>query len=91
MGNLLSGISQCGCWGCFDEFNRMKIEVMSVVALQVTSIFDAQKANKEYFEFMGANIKCSLDTGIFITFNPGYAARQEKLVILFVKTLWITL
>jgi len=77
VGNLLSGISQCGCWGCFDEFNRMKIDVMSVVALQVTSIFDAQKANKEYFEFMGANIKCSLDTGIFITFNPGYAARQE--------------
>ena len=27
---------------------------------------------------MGTNIKCSLDTRIFITFNPGYAARQEK-------------
>ena len=69
-----SGISQCGCLGCFDELNRMKIKVISVIALQVTSIFDAQETNKEYYEFMGANIKCSLDTGIFFTFNPDYAA-----------------
>ena len=40
---------------------------------------------------MGTNIKCSLNRRIFITFNPGYAARQEKIVIPFVKTLWITL
>ena len=52
---------------------------MSVVALQATLIFDAQKTNKEYFKFMGVNIKCSLGTGILITFNPGYTARQELL------------
>ncbi|XP_053544923.1 dynein axonemal heavy chain 9 [Bombina bombina] len=76
-GNIYKGLSQTGAWGCFDEFNRISVEVLSVVAVQVKSIQDAIRDKKKRFNFMGEEINLIQSVGIFITMNPGYAGRTE--------------
>jgi dynein heavy chain len=76
-GNIYKGLSQTGAWGCFDEFNRISVEVLSVVAVQVKSIQDAIRDKKKRFIFMGEEIVLNPTVGIFITMNPGYAGRTE--------------
>jgi dynein heavy chain len=77
MGRMFSGLAQTGAWGCFDEFNRINIEVLSVVAQQILSILQALSRNVEKFMFEGRTIKLVWSCGIFITMNPGYAGRTE--------------
>ncbi|KAM4714769.1 dynein axonemal heavy chain 2 [Anableps anableps] len=77
MGRMFSGLAQTGAWGCFDEFNRINIEVLSVVAQQILSILSALSAGKSRFQFEGQNISLVPSCGIFITMNPGYAGRTE--------------
>mmetsp|Transcript_8855 Transcript_8855/g.26550 ORF Transcript_8855/g.26550 Transcript_8855/m.26550 type:complete len:1938 (-) Transcript_8855:1349-7162(-) len=77
VGRIFSGLCQAGAWGCFDEFNRIKVEVISVVAMQVLSIVDALSRSAQTFSFMGKTIRCNSNCGLFITMNPGYAGRTE--------------
>ncbi|ESO12478.1 hypothetical protein HELRODRAFT_155577 [Helobdella robusta] len=77
IGNIYKGLAQSGAWGCFDEFNRISVEVLSVVAVQVKCIQDAIKSKKKVFSFLGEEISLMSCVGIFITMNPGYAGRTE--------------
>ncbi|CAF1217238.1 unnamed protein product [Didymodactylos carnosus] len=77
IGNIYKGLSQTGAWGCFDEFNRISVEVLSVVAVQVKTIQDAIRDKKSRFNFMGTDIALNPNVGLFITMNPGYAGRTE--------------
>ncbi|KAM9806325.1 dynein axonemal heavy chain 11 isoform 1-T1 [Syngnathus typhle] len=76
-GNIYKGLAQTGAWGCFDEFNRISVEVLSVVAVQVKTIQDAIRAKKKRFFFLNTEILLKPSVGIFITMNPGYAGRAE--------------
>eukprot|EP01063_Lacrimia_lanifica_P004778 TRINITY_DN12719_c0_g2_i1.p1 TRINITY_DN12719_c0_g2~~TRINITY_DN12719_c0_g2_i1.p1 ORF type:complete len:3519 (+),score=1391.25 TRINITY_DN12719_c0_g2_i1:1056-10559(+) len=78
LGQIFQGLSMSGCWGCFDEFNRISVEVLSVVATQLSSILYAIRTNKQEFRFAGEGTISLVPTvGVFITMNPGYAGRTE--------------
>jgi dynein heavy chain len=67
-GNIYKGLAQTGAWGCFDEFNRISVEVLSVVAVQVKSIQDAIKEKKKRFIFMGEEISLNPVVGKIVVY-----------------------
>uniref|UniRef100_A0A7S2K9S5 AAA+ ATPase domain-containing protein n=1 Tax=Leptocylindrus danicus TaxID=163516 RepID=A0A7S2K9S5_9STRA len=83
MGCIFSGLVQCGAWGCFDEFNRINIEVLSVVSAQLKAIQNAISYDAPFVDVgTGSDIsikkvKGFVISGVFITMNPGYAGRTE--------------
>ena len=77
MGRLFSGLAQQGAWSCLDEFNRIDIEVLSVIAQQLLTIRVAKLRGDQQFMFIDRTINLKPGCGVFITMNPGYAGRTE--------------
>lgn len=88
--SLPPGLASSGAWGCFDEFNRLIPEVLSVCSLQFKAVTDGLKAHAVAYSDgnMGDSSppcivieddRVGLDPGcgVFITMNPGYLGRSE--------------
>lgn len=80
MGRIFTGLVKCGAWGCFDEFNRLKVDQLSAVSQMIQVIQEALKNGDSYCHLLGREINVNPNAGIFVTLNPagkGYGGRSK--------------
>lgn len=74
---ILLGLSKVGCWGCFDEFNRLNTTIMSALSPQIEAIQGGLRGDLQDIMISGKSVRVHPNTGLFVTMNPGYAGRNE--------------
>lgn len=77
LAGIFKGLAASGSWGCFDEFNRLVPEVLSVCSVQFKAVTDAIKQKVKRFVIQDEEIDLDPSCGAFITMNPGYIGRSE--------------
>lgn len=79
---ILIGLVKCGFWGCFDEFNRLQLNVLSALSTHIATIQNALKQkNNDTFQLQTSEtkiyeIKCNYNASLFVTLNP--VSKQYK-------------
>ena len=75
--DVFIGLAQVGAWGCFDVFNRIGVEVLSVASTQFTLVLDGMRVRAKTLLSMNEDIRLVLTAVVFIAMSPGCAGRTK--------------
>ena len=67
-----------GAWGCFDEFNRLSTDQLSMISDQIRGIQLALRNKAQTVNLIGKEITMNLNSAIFITLNPAGAEYKGR-------------
>eukprot|EP00727_Mastigamoeba_balamuthi_P002571 m51a1_g12310 putative dynein heavy chain family protein (4480) ;mRNA; f:383974-398640 len=78
VGKMLKGAATSGTWCCFDEFNRIGVEVLSVVASQILGIQQAIAAQAKRWKFGAVELPLDSTCALYVTMNPASSGSGGK-------------
>ncbi|XP_035980517.1 dynein heavy chain 1, axonemal isoform X4 [Fundulus heteroclitus] len=74
---FLKGLASSGAWACLDDIIGVDVEVLSVMAQQISTIQKAQQQQADHFVFEGVEIPLVPSCAIFFTMNSGHSTYTE--------------
>lgn len=80
------GMLSCGAWICFENFNKLKLELLSAIAQNLTQMKQAISSNLKTVSFEGCNLNLNVSGNICVNINSeqsGYADLPDNLKVLF--------
>lgn len=80
------GVISCGAWTCFENFNRLRLELLSAIAQNLMQMKQAISSNLKTVSFEGCNLNLNVTGNICVTVNPeqsGYVDLPDNLKVLF--------
>ena len=72
---ILKGTTSCGSWSCFDEFNRICIEVIATVYEHMKMVYEAKTRKSTTWIIDQQEMNFNPNCFFVLTMNPGYAGR----------------
>ncbi len=75
---LFKGVASSGIWLCIEEFNKIQLEVLSVVSQYVQSILKSLQNKATSIDINESTTYFNTSCGVFITLHPGNQHFEKK-------------
>ena len=75
MSKFFKGLAANGAWACFDEFNRLEIQVLSIISQLIVALQKAKHEASSTIIIENTSLPFNPYCGLFITMNPFHIGR----------------